>query len=161
MELVKREEIFPEKEEKERKVAIQKTLTIVTFYLGDFLFGLPAEIVMEINKDIDVTPVPLSQDYILGIINLRGQIVTVMNLAKKIGLDKEIIPKLGLIIKKEGEAPISFMIEEIGEIVEISVTKLEKPPEKIEGLNKEYIKNIYQLPEKLLLILDIEKIIEF
>lgn len=159
MELAKREERFLEKEEK--KLFIQKTSTIVTFYLGNFLFGIPAERVTEINKDIDVTPVPLSEDYILGIVNLRGQIVTVINLAKRIGLDKEIIPKLGLIIKKEGEAPVSFVIEEIGEILEIPVTRLEKPPEKVEGLDKEFIKSIYQLSDKLLLILDVEKIIEF
>lgn len=160
MELVKREEGFLEKKE-EKKLSVSKSSTVVTFYLGDFLFGIPAEKVMEINKDINVTPVPLSEDYILGIINLRGQIVTVINLAKKIGLDKEIVPKLGLIIKKEGEVPISFAIEEIGEILEIPLSRLEKPPENIEGLNKEYIKELYQLPDKLLLILDVEKIIEF
>ncbi|NPA40074.1 MAG: chemotaxis protein CheW [Thermodesulfobacteria bacterium] len=158
MTLAKSEDVkLPEKTEKE--IATQETMTFVTFYMGEFLFGIPAEKIMEINKDVEITPVPLSDDYILGIMNLRGQIVTVMDLAKKVQLKTEITPKINLIIKSEDEAPVSFVVEQVGEILEIPIAKLEKPPEKIEGLSREYIKNVYQLPEKLVLILDIDKII--
>jgi len=158
MTLAKNEDIkLPEKTTKE--ISTQETMTFVTFYMGEFLFGIPAEKIMEINKDIEITPVPLSDDYILGIMNLRGQIVTVMDLAKKVQLKTEIVPKINLIIKSEDEAPVSFVVEQVGEILEIPVAKLEKPPEKIEGLSREYIKNVYQLPDRLVLILDVEKII--
>ena len=141
-------------------MASQKTTTIVTFYMGSFLLGISAEKVMEINKEIDITPVPLSDKHILGIMNLRGQIIPVIDLAKKLSIDLKITPKLNLIIKDEEEALVSFVIEEIGEILEIFPAKLEKTPDKLEGIAKEYIKNVYQLPDKLLLILDIEKIIQ-
>jgi purine-binding chemotaxis protein CheW len=160
MTLVKKEDAIVVSEKKSRKLAAQKTQTFVTFYMGEFLFGVPAEKIMEINKDIEITPVPLSDDYILGIMNLRGQIVTTIDLAKKIKLNAEIIPKVNVIIKNEDEAPVSFVVEKVGEILEIPVVKLERPPEKIEGLSKEYIKNVYQLPERLVLILDIDKILE-
>lgn len=159
MELAKKEEFMIEKKE-ETSIAVANTITVVTFYMGNFLFGIPADKVMEINKEIDITPVPLSDEHILGIMNLRGQIITVIDLAKKLKINLEITPKLNLIVKDEGEAPVSFVIEEIGEILEISPSRLEKPPEKLEGLAKEYIKNVYQLPDRLLLILDVEKIIQ-
>jgi len=159
MELVKKEKLEIVKKE-DTSIKVAATITMVSFYIGDFLFGIPASQVLEINKEIDITPVPLSDEHILGIMNLRGQIVTVMDLAKKLKIDLKVTPKLNLIVKDEGESPISFVIEEIGEILEITPSKLEKVPDKLEGLSKEYIKNVYQLPDKLLLILDIEKIVK-
>ena len=158
MELVKKENLEILKKE-DTSIKVADTITMVSFYIGDFLFGIPASQVLEINKEIDITPVPLSDEHILGIMNLRGQIVTVMDLTKKLKIDLKVTPKLNLIVKNEGEAPVSFVIEEIGEILEIEPSKLEKVPDKLEGLSKEYIKNVYQLPDKLLLILDVEKVI--
>ncbi len=159
MELVKREEAGL-KEKKNTSLTFAQTITIVTFYMGSFLLGIPAEKVMEINKEIDITPVPLAEEYILGIMNLRGQVIPVIDLAKKLNIDLKVTPKLNLIVKDEEEALISFVIEEIGEILEIFPAKLEKTPDKLEGIAKEYVKNVYQLPDRLLLILDVEKIIQ-
>ncbi len=156
MNLIKKEDALAESSQK--SILMQDTLTVVSFYMGDFLFGITADKIVEINKDLEITPVPLSEDYILGIMNLRGQIITVIDLAKKIRLHAKITPKLNLIIKTEDEAPVSFVIEEIGDILEIPVAKLEKPPEKIEGLDKEYVEKVYQLPDKLLLLLNMEEI---
>ncbi len=114
---------------------------------------------MEINKDLDITLVPLSAPYILGIMNLRGQIITVIDLAKKINFKLETQPRLNLIVKNQDEA-VSFLIERISDILEIPEVKLEDPPEKIEGLDKEYVDKIYQLPDKLLAILKVEKLFE-
>lgn len=158
MELVK----IGEKEIEQKKdtsLIFAQTISVVAFYIGGFLLGIPTEKVVEINKEIKITPVPLSEEYILGIMNLRGQIVTVIDLAKKLNIDLKVTPKLNLIVKDE-EVFVSFVIEEIGEILEIYPAKLEKTPEKLEGISKEYIKNVYQLPDKLLLILDLEKIIQ-
>ncbi|MGC9100832.1 MAG: chemotaxis protein CheW [Caldisericum sp.] len=140
-------------------IFLQRTIPVVTFYLGDFLFGIYAEKVMEINKDLDITPVPLSAPYILGIMNLRGQIITVIDLAKKINFKIETQPRLNLIVKNQDEA-VSFLIERISDILEIPEAKLEDPPEKIEGLDKEYVDKIYQLPDKLFAILKVEKLFE-
>ncbi len=123
---------------KKKGVLLQKTVPVVTFYLGDFLFGIYAEKVMEINKDLDITPVPLSAPYILGIMNLRGQIITVIDLAKKINFKVETKPRLNLIVRNQDEAA-SFLIEKISDILEIPEAKLEDPPEKLEVL----IKNLW------------------
>ncbi|MGC9141485.1 MAG: chemotaxis protein CheW [Caldimicrobium sp.] len=151
-------EIMLPKETK-KGIFLQRAIPVVTFYLEDFLFGIYAEKVMEINKDLDITPVPLSAPYILGIMNLRGQIITVIDLAKKINFKIETQPRLNLIVKNQDEA-VSFLIERISDILEIPEAKLEDPPEKIEGLDKEYVDKIYQLPDKLIAILKVEKLFE-
>ena len=145
--------------ETKKGIFLQRTIPVVTFYLGDFLFGIYAEKVMEINKDLDITPVPLSAPYILGIMNLRGQIITVIDLAKKINFKLETQPRLNLIVKNQDEA-VSLLIEKISDILEIPEVKLEDPLPKIEGLDKEYVDKIYQLPDKLLAILKVEKLFE-
>jgi len=134
-------------------------LTLITFYLGDFIFGIPAEKVVEINKDLEITPVPLADEFILGIMNLRGHIVTVMDLQKKIKLQGDLNYRLNLIIKKDNEL-LSFLVEKIGDIMEVPVAKLEETPDRIEGLDREYIENIYQLPDRLLLLLNVNKLFE-
>jgi purine-binding chemotaxis protein CheW len=136
-----------------------KHLTLITFYLGDFIFGIPAEKVVEINKDLEITPVPLADEFILGIMNLRGHIVTVMDLQKKIKLQGDLNYRLNLIIKKDNEL-LSFLVEKIGDILEVPVAKLEETPDRIEGLDREYIENIYQLPDRLLLLLNVNKLFE-
>jgi purine-binding chemotaxis protein CheW len=136
-----------------------KHLTLITFYLGDFIFGIPAEKVVEINKDLEITPVPLAEEFILGIMNLRGHIVTVMDLQKKIKLQGDLNYRLNLIIKKDNEL-LSFLVEKIGDILEVPVAKLEETPDRIEGLDRDYIENIYQLPDRLLLLLNVNKLFE-
>ena len=136
-----------------------KHLTLITFYLGDFIFGIPAEKVVEINKDLEITPVPLAEEFILGIMNLRGHIVTVIDLQKKIKLQGDLNYRLNLIIKKDNEL-LSFLVEKIGDILEVPVAKLEETPDRIEGLDRDYIENIYQLPDRLLLLLNVNKLFE-
>jgi purine-binding chemotaxis protein CheW len=136
-----------------------KHLTLITFYLGDFIFGIPAEKVVEINKDLEITPVPLADEFILGIMNLRGHIVTVMDLQKKIKLQGDLNYRLNLIIKKDNEL-LSFLVEKIGDILEVPVAKLEETPDRIEGLDRDYIEKIYQLPDRLLLLLNVNKLFE-
>ncbi|MFN3406903.1 MAG: chemotaxis protein CheW [Caldimicrobium sp.] len=150
---------LPKLKDQKKLITYQKTVPIIAFCLGDFLFGFPAEKVMEINKDIEVTPVPLSPTYILGIMNLRGQIITMIDLAKKIGFVYETERKINLIVRSDEEA-VGFIVAKIQDIIEIPEEKLEEPPEKIEGFDRKYVDKIYQLPDRLLTILSVEKLLE-
>ena len=146
----------------EQNTAKQKIQFFLTFYIENFLFGIPAEKVVEITRNVKITPVPLAEDYILGIINLRGQIVTVIDLAKKLGLNVQTISRINLIliVENDQDFPVSFAIEKVEDILKIPTAKLEKPPEKISKLLKQFVRYAYQLPVKLVLILDIEKVLE-
>ncbi len=143
-----------------RPVLGEKTETFVTFWLGSFLFGLPVSEVVEINRNLDTTPVPLAPSYIKGIVNLRGQVLTAVDLAERIGLSVEGERAYNLIVKNEEDERVSLLVEQIGDILEVPVNALEEPPEKIEGLERKFVKYVCQLPERLLVVLDTKEILQ-
>ncbi|RLB11617.1 MAG: chemotaxis protein CheW [Deltaproteobacteria bacterium] len=132
----------------------------ITFYCGNFLFALPVADVMEIKRSFPITHVPKGPSYVEGIINLRGQIITAIHLAKRIGLvsydDKK---DYYHIIIKTSEEPVSILVEEIGEVISINEKDMEPVPEHLEGMDIKYIKNISKLYDnKLIIILDSDAI---
>ncbi len=132
----------------------------ITFYCGNFLFALPVADVMEIKRSFSITYVPKGPSYVEGIINLRGQIITAIHLAKRIGLvsydDKK---DCYHIIIKTSEEPVSILVEEIGEVISINEKDMEPVPEHLEGMDIKYIKNISKLYDnKLIIILDSDAI---
>ncbi len=145
-------------EDQEKSLSLfQETHLFITFWVGGFLFALPVEEVVEINRSFDITPVPLAPSYVSGIINLRGQILTAIDLASRIGLEKTQETNYNVIIG-HNEEPISLLVEQIGDVVEIPVSEIEAPPDIIEGLETTFIKNVYKLHNRLLIILDAEKL---
>ncbi len=144
-----------------RPVLGSQTETFVTFWLGDYLFGLPIEEVVEINRKLEITPVPLSPSYIKGIINLRGQVLTTVDLAERIGLKlEESARAYNLIVRNADEERVSLLVERIGDILEIPADKVEDPPERIEGVERRFVRNVCQLPERLLVILNTKEILQ-
>ncbi len=145
----------------ERKPVLgEKTETVVTFWLSNYLFGLPISEVIEINRDLETTKVPLAPPYIKGIVNLRGQVLTAVDLAERIGLSTEGERAYNLIVRNEEEERVSLLVEKIGDILELPVEALEEPPEKIEGLERKYVKYVCQLPERLLVILKLPEVLQ-
>jgi purine-binding chemotaxis protein CheW len=146
-------------EQENAPVTVQQTRLFVTFWLGGFLFAVPVEEVVEINRSLEITPVPLAPSYVAGIINLRGQILTAIDLATRIGLEKKEETRHNVIIGRD-EEPVSFLVEQIGDVLEVEVDRIEEPPDVIEGLDMQFVKNVYQLPDRLLVILDAEKLLK-
>ncbi len=145
----------------------------VTFYFGEHYFGLPIDDVIEINKALDITPVPLAPSYVTGVVNLRGQILTAVNLAKKVGLEtdpgsqpeepgdaghqEETGPadnKFNNVIMGNREEPISLLVERIGDVMSVPVGQIEPPPAIIEGVDARYVSKVCKLQGQLLIILD-------
>ncbi len=138
----------------------EDTLEFTTFYYNDHMFGLPIDEVIEINRALDVTPVPLAPDYVAGVVNLRGQILTAINLAKRLGLhsepeqDKEV--SHNNVITGNREEPISLLVQKIGDVISVPKSQIEPPPDTIAGVDRSYVKFVCKLPENLLMVLDKE-----
>ncbi|RUM89322.1 MAG: chemotaxis protein CheW [Thermodesulfatator sp.] len=138
----------------EKPLAVgETTKTFVTFWLGEFYFGLPVLEVVEINRKLELTPVPLAPKYIRGIVNLRGQVLTAIDLAQRLGLDQENAAEYNLIVRDEEEETLSLLVEKIGDILEVPVESIEEPPERMEGIERRFVRWVCQLPERLLIIL--------
>lgn len=134
---------------------------VLTFYLYDNLYGVDITLIKEINRNVDFTPVPDSSPNIVGLLNLRGQIVTLFNLAKLIGIDYEGKKNSTscIILKAPPNDPnqIGFLIDSFGDVVDIGEDICESPPANVDSMEVEFISSVVKLKDELLMIIDPKK----
>jgi len=130
-------------------------MQLCTFKLANDFFGVDVEKVQEVIRHQELTRVPLANKEIRGLINLRGQIVTAVDLRMLLGMG-EFSPEdepMNIIVRNEDGA-VSFQVDEIGDVMEVSHAAFESPPETMKGVARKLIKGAYKLEDKLLLELD-------
>ena len=131
---------------------------LCTFYLDNQMFGVDVKCVQEVIRYQEMTDVPLAPDAVCGLINLRGQIVTAIDLRKRLGLPARPQAQLPMNVVVRGEdGAISLLVDQIGDVQEIEEKYLESPPETLRGASRTLIKAAYKLKDRLLLILDTEQ----
>ncbi len=141
--------------------AVNKNLVeLATFLVGDALCGMNILKIQEINKLIDMTTVPQAPDYVLGILNLRGQIITSIDLSKKLGLGVTNLsddPR-NIIVNSKGEH-IGLLVKKISDVVQANTDKFEPPPANMGGIQGDFFTGVYKTENKLIGILDVEKVL--
>jgi purine-binding chemotaxis protein CheW len=128
-----------------------------TFYLGDHCFGLDVLKVQEIIRSQPLTTVPLAHPVVRGLMNLRGQIVTAIDLRERLDMpartdDHELV---NVVVQTE-EGAVSLVVDEIGDVLEMTEDQFERPPDTLQGAARDLIHGAYKLPHKLLLVLSLE-----
>lgn len=125
-----------------------------TFRLEGHLFGLEVERVQEVIRALRITPVPLAPREVVGLINLRGQIVPAVCLRRRLGLSEETgIDPMNVVVFGE-DGPVSLLVDEIGDVVEPDPAAFEPPPDTLSGVARDLTKGVFKLDRGLLLILD-------
>ncbi len=129
-----------------------------TFYLDGLCFGVPVRDVQEVLRYQEMTPAPLASDVVSGLINLRGEIVTAINLRRRLEMDD--LPDgeqpMNVVVRAEGEV-VSLLVDEIGDVLDVDPDAFEEPPETVEGVARELIHGVFKLEDRLLLVLDTKK----
>ena len=139
----------------------KNTVELATFFVGDALCGMDILKVQEINKLIEMTRVPKAPEYVLGILNLRGEIVTIIDLGRKLGLKPtDLNDKTRNVIVNSNEEHIGLMVEQISDAVQVQWEKVEKPPANIGGVQGQFFTGVYKTRDRLIGILDVEKVLE-
>lgn len=137
-------------------------LQLVSFKIGDEEFGVDILSVQEINRMSQITKVPNTPEFIEGVINLRGRIVPVIDLRVKLGMVRKDHGKDTRIVVVELKGKtMGFIVDEVNEVLRISKDITEAPPDIVGGVNSEYITSIGKLDDRLLILLDLEKILSF
>jgi purine-binding chemotaxis protein CheW len=132
-----------------------------TFYLGEILFGVEVRHVREVLREQRVTRVPLAHPMVSGLINLRGQIITAIDLRKRLQLDSCTSgPGRVNLIVKVGQSTVSFLVDAVSEVEEMQNRSFEPLPETLRGIVRLLVTGVYKLPKQLLLILDPEKALD-
>ncbi|OQX20389.1 MAG: chemotaxis protein CheW [Desulfobulbaceae bacterium A2] len=136
------------------------TLDLSTFLVGDTVCGMDILKVQEINKLMEMTTVPQAPDYVRGILNLRGQIVTVIDLAKKLGLgETEMQPEARNIIVNSPGEHVGLLVRKISDVVPVDPDKIEPPPANMRGIQGQFFSGIYKTDKSLIAILDVDEIL--
>jgi purine-binding chemotaxis protein CheW len=132
-----------------------------TFTLDGMLFGVEVLKVQEVIRFQEMTRVPLAPPVVRGLINLRGQIVTAIDLRRRLELSERPTgqPPMNVVVQTEDEA-VSLLVDEIGEVREVAEDAFERPPETLQGIARELIRGAYKLKDRLLLVLDTEKAVQ-
>ncbi|MBN4056330.1 chemotaxis protein CheW [Rhodothermus sp. AH-315-K08] len=131
-----------------------------TFYVDNLFFGIDVLKVQEIIRNQEMAPVPLAPPVISGLINLRGQVVTAMDLRQRLGLKPAEEGHLPLNVIINGEDTVSFLVDEIGDVIQPELDSFELPPETIEGQVRAVISGVHKLDDRLMLVMDADKTME-
>jgi purine-binding chemotaxis protein CheW len=129
-----------------------------TFRLGEHFFGIDILQVQEIIRRLVFTRIPLAPSLIEGLVNLRGQIVTAIDMRLRLGLAPRESGKQPTHVVVSGEdGAFSLMVDEIGDMMQLSDEDLAATPDTIQGPTRELINGIYKLEGRLMLVLDVGK----
>ena len=132
-----------------------------TFFVADLFFGVDVLRVQEVLRFQQMTHVPRAPEVIEGLINLRGQIVTAIDLRRRLGLP----PRTGgqvptnMVIRTDDGA-VSLLVDEIGDVLDVDAATYERPPENLDPAAREIIHGVYKLKDRLLLVLDTERTVD-
>jgi purine-binding chemotaxis protein CheW len=129
-----------------------------TFYVDGQYFGLDVLHVQEIIRYQEMTRVPLAPPVVRGLINLRGQIVTAIDMRRRLDLHDRPADQLPInVVVRTDDGAVSLLVDEIGDVLEVPDRLFERPPETLTGAARDLIRGAYKLEDRLLLILDTER----
>ncbi len=134
-------------------------LQLVTFKLGTEEFGVDILKVQEINKMMNITKIPNAPAFIEGVINLRGKIIPIVDLRKRLGFKEQPYDKSTRIIVVELEGLVlGFIVDSVSEVLRIPENTIEPPPSMVAGIESEYIEGVGKLDDRLLILLELKKV---
>jgi purine-binding chemotaxis protein CheW len=132
-----------------------------TFFLDGHFFGTPVPQVQEVIQYQEMTRVPLAPNVVSGMINLRGQIVSAIDLRRRLGLHDRPDGQLPMnVVVRTNEGAVSLLVDEIGDVIEVEEETLESPPETLQGFARQVVRRVYKLSGRLLLALDIDRVVD-
>ena len=136
-------------------------LQIVSFKLGDEEFAVDILKIQEINRMAEITKVPNSPDFIEGVINLRGKIIPVVDLRRRLGMTREKRDKHTRIVVMEISGKIvGFIVDSVSEVLRFPCKMIEPPPAMMAGLDAEYIDGVGKLEDRLLILIDMARVLK-
>jgi purine-binding chemotaxis protein CheW len=132
-----------------------------TFHVGKYLFGVDVSLVQEVVRLQQMTPVPLAAPEIAGLINLRGEVLTAIDLRARLGLPPAEGGRepVNVVVRVDDE-PVSMLVDEIGGVLEVSQVPFEQTPSTVDERVRDLLLGAYTLPDRLLLALNAKQVLD-
>jgi purine-binding chemotaxis protein CheW len=129
----------------------------VTFQVADCLYGVDVTHVQEVLRPQPRTPSPLAPPTVAGLVNLRGQVVLAVDLRERLMLPARDGDEPMMVVVRVGAETISLLVDHIGEVVTVGPETFAEPPETLPVAMRQVVRGAHRLPDKLLLVLDVEQ----
>jgi purine-binding chemotaxis protein CheW len=144
----------------ENKTDTSELLQLVSFKIANEEFAVDILNVQEINKMTQITKVPNAPDFVEGVINLRGRVIPIIDLRTRLRLEKKEYDKdTRIVVVEISNKTIGFIVDAVREVLRIPKNITEAPPELVSGIDSEFIKAVGKLEDRLLILIDLNKII--
>jgi purine-binding chemotaxis protein CheW len=136
-----------------------ESLQLVTFKIGNEEFGIDIRMVHEINRMIEITKIPNAPSHVEGVVNLRGKIIPVVNLRRKLAFDETERDKSTRIMVVDIDGvTLGFIVDSVSEVLRIQEPKIEPPPSITGSSDAAYIQGVINLPDRILILLDLKSL---
>lgn len=127
-----------------------------TFFVNGLYFGVEVLTVQEVIRYQQMTRVPLAPPVVSGLINLRGQIVTAIDVRTRLGVAPRAADQLPMnVVVRTDDGVTSLLVDEIGDVVEVQSSQFEPTPDTLRGVARDLVDGIYKLDSRLLLVLNV------
>jgi len=131
---------------------------LVTFGLGRECYGVPIESVQEIIRAAGITPVPGAPCHVRGVINLRGRIIPVVDLRKRLGLDgREASEEQRIMVVELGARRLGMLVDSVSQVIRVPAALVEEIPEEAVSVDEKYVLGVGKLEERLVFIIDLAR----
>jgi purine-binding chemotaxis protein CheW len=138
----------------------RKNLQVVAFCLGEEEYAIDIQQLKEVVKHVTITPLPHAAEFIEGVINLRGDVIPVVDLRKRFGIgEHHVDAKTRIIIVEISENLLGMVVDEVTEVLHFNGEQIQDPPQGMLGSSSDFIEGIGQVEGRLIIILKPEKII--
>jgi purine-binding chemotaxis protein CheW len=136
------------------------SIQVVSFKLGSEEYGVDIGQVQEINRMVAVTHVPRAPQFMEGVINLRGQLIPIIDLRTRFGMERaEHSKNTRIVVTEIGTKRIGMVVDSVSEVLRLPLEQIEEAPDMISGVDTEYIRGVGKLDERLIILLDLGKIV--
>lgn len=136
-------------------------LQLVSFNIGSEEFGVDILKVQEINRMVEITKVPQAPSYVEGVINLRGKVIPIIDLRKRFNLElKEQDKNTRIVVVDIVGSIMGMIVDSVSEVLRLPANTVEPPPDLVTGINSEYINGVAKLEDRLLIFLDLSKVVD-
>jgi len=145
---------------REHKDRENDLLQLVTFHIGDEEFGVEILKVQEIIRMMGITRVPKAPEFVEGVINLRGKVIPIIDLRKRFGMAAQDHDKhTRIIVIEVNSVIVGFVVDSVSEVLRVPSSTVEPPPAIISGIESEYISGVGKLADRLLILLDLDRLL--
>ncbi|HET7293258.1 MAG TPA: chemotaxis protein CheW [Vicinamibacteria bacterium] len=145
---------------REEKTAVEAQEHLVTFFLSGEEYGVDVRLVQEIIRVVEITQVPRAPDFIKGVINLRGRIIPVIDLKRKLGLGEVALERqTRVVVIRLRDRLVGLLVDGASQVLKVPVSTIEAAPEEVVEIDANYIRGVAKLEKRLIILVDLPKIL--